>query len=211
MTKTSAIGRWVRGSVWTLILVVPLACTMGDRVTGPSSEQDPFAEFDRIARPRPAPGIRLSAGDRISLSPASATKPTGGAKSKSSRIRAKRGGSITIGSRQTTARITVLKKSIERDTVIDMTLRGSSISTSLSFGPDGLQFNPSAIVDVITSIDGMDLDNLKAYLTSANGEVEEAPIQVYRLGRLVLIRTWVAHFTDEDFDDGQNEEGDPEC
>ena len=91
MTKKSAIGRWVRGSVWTLILVIPLACTMGDRVTGPNSEQDPFAEFDRIAPPRPAPGIRLYDGDRISLSPAFATKPARGVKSKSRRIRAKKG------------------------------------------------------------------------------------------------------------------------
>lgn len=84
-----------------------------------------------------------------------------------------------------------------------MTLSGASINTSLSFGPDGLQFSPSAIVDVITPVGDMDLDNLKAYLTSADGTVEEAPIKVYRLGPLVLIRTWVAHFTDEDFDDGR--------
>ena len=201
--------RWVRRSVWTLILFVPLACMPGSPITGPSPDENPFAEFDRLAPPLPAAGVRLAIGGRISLSPIAAAKRAGGINSKSRRISAKKGGSITVKNHPTWARITIPKRSIEEDTVVHMSLSGSSISTSLSFGPDGLQFTPAAIVDIITPIDGMDLDNLKAYLTSANGDVEEAPIEVFRMGRLVLIRTWVAHFTDEDFDDGMNEEGDP--
>ena len=76
MVKSSAIRWWVRGSVWTLTMIVPLACAPGDSITGPNSPEDPFAEFDKVA-PESGPAIGMAPGVQFSLSPAAATKRAG--------------------------------------------------------------------------------------------------------------------------------------
>ena len=212
MANASAIGRWGRGSVWLVLIAVAVsACATRESMTGPRTENDPFEMFDRVSPPRAGQGAGLHVEGRITLQPTVAlTKPTGKQKSRSELIDAQDGGQIFINNFPTLARLSVLPGSIDEDTVIDMAVLGSTGSIGIDFGPDGLTFSPSAVLDIVRPIGDYDPDNLQLYLTSADGTVDQLEVEVLVFGGWMRVRTWIGHFSgvgDEE-DDGMNEEDD---
>lgn len=184
---------------------------MHESVSGPQVEQDPFTMFDRISPPAPGPGISVpSGGFIVSTDPVFArTKPVGTPKTRSEEISADDGGSIFVSNFPTLARLTVLPGAIESDTVIDMTVLGSSGSIGIDFGPDGQTFSPSAVLDIIRPIGDYDPETLRLFLTSADGTVEELEVEVTVYGGWMRVRTWIAHFSgvgDEEDDGSMDEE-----
>jgi hypothetical protein len=111
----------------------------------------------------------------------------------------------------TKVRLTILRGSIVEDTTIDVNVLGSTVSIGIVFGPDGQTFNPAAVLDIVRPIEDINPDELKLFLTSKSGSVEELEVEVIAAGRWVRIRTWIAHFSavgDEENDE-MNSEGDP--
>jgi hypothetical protein len=197
-----------------LIAIVSTGCSLNDSISGPQVEQDPFEAFDRISPPVPGPGIRIPSGGILGDAPShQSTKPIGTPKTVSRQISARRGGSIFVANLPTLARLTVLRGAMDEDTTIDMTVLGSTGSIGLTFGPDGLTFSPSAVLDIVRPIGDLDPDDLQLYLTSADGSVEELKVEVLRLGSWMRVRTWVSHFSavgDEEDDEAYDDDPNPE-
>jgi len=99
------------------------------------------------------------------------------------------------------------------DAEIEMTSLGSMGSIGIEFGPDGLHFTPSAVLDIVRPIGDIDPDDLNLYLTSADGSVEKLQVEVLTFGGWMRVRTWIVHFSavGDDEDDGRSgDEENPE-
>ncbi len=96
--------------------------------------------------------------------------------------------------------------SINQPVEISMTVHsGSTLDDVLiQYSPDGLHFNPPAIMRMFLKgyLSPYTVQNLKAYLISADGTVEEVPLTIQPWGpNGWRITTAVPHFTEEDLDD----------
>jgi len=205
---------WGRGPVLAILVVaVSFGCSQEMTLSGPETETDPFQLFDAVSPPVQGIGVaipngRISAGTDNVL-----TKPTGNPRSKSKTIRAARGGSISIMNWPTYARLTVLEGAIHEDVTIDMTVLGSLGSIAIEFGPDGQTFSPAAVLDIVRPIENLDPDDLKLFLTSADGSVEQLQVEVMKYGGWMRVRTWISHFSavgDEEDDGRYSDEENPE-
>lgn len=185
-----------RGPVLALMMAVLSAgCSQTDTLAGPESEPDPFQMFDAVSPPTKGVGAAIPDG-RISVGTSNAlTKPTGPTRSTSQAILAAGGGSISILNFPTYARLTVLPGAIEEDVTIDMTLLGSTGSIGIAFGPDGQTFSPAAVLDIVRPVGDLDPDDLKLFLTSADGSVEPLQVEVMEYGGWMRVRTWISHFS----------------
>jgi hypothetical protein len=210
----SAIRMWGRGPVLAILVVaISFGCSQEGTLSGPETETDPFRLFDAVSPPVPGigaaiPNGHISAGTRDVL-----TKPTGKPRSKSKKIKAARGGSISIMNWPTYARLTVLEGAIHDDVTIDVTVLGSLGSIAIEFGPDGQTFSPAAVLDIVRPIENLDPDDLKLFLTSADGSVEQLQVEVMKYGKWMRVRTWISHFSavgDEEDDGRYSDEENPE-
>jgi|GEM_PF-2481093 hypothetical protein len=197
----------------TLALMVFLVagCSNSDFATGPAQPDDspPLLSQSNVATQSGA----IHGGFGISKSPPSLAKRAGSQKhSKTAKkIRARKGGRLNLRNGRTLASFGIPRGALEEDTRISMELIGEGASVLVKFGPEGLEFLKACELTLTFPGEGVDPSTIGGYYIQENGEAIPIHREVTQVGKWIVVKMSIHHFSIYSPGDGEDDEPPPEA
>jgi hypothetical protein len=195
-----------------LLVIWATGCSNPDFGTGPNPSE---TELNTTQTTAIRHGLSGQGSFGIAISPPALAKRAGpqGSSKTEKKIKAKKGGRLTLVNSQTFATFSIPKRALEKNTKISMELIGEGASVLVKFGPSGLQFLKECTLSLTFPSDSVDLSEIGGYYIPEGGEAIPIGHEVRQYGNRIVVRMAITHFSvfspGDGEDDGPPPEGEP--